>query len=151
VSILAVRRKIRNDDKAREIIEEAEAAGNDLLEARLYQRAMGEDEKVVMHNGRAVTRIDPETGGTITLTERVQSDKALLEMIKARMRDKYGDKSEVSVKGGTGVLMIPALEGANAFENLLNKIAEEAKAEDAEFQKPDMDASTGQSDAIPSE
>lgn len=142
VSILAVRRAMRRDDKFAEIIQEAENAGNDKLEARLYERAMGEDEKVVMYNGRAVQRIN-ENGETETLKERQQSDRALFEMVKGRLRDRYGDKSEVNIKSGTGVLAIPVMESKAAFEEMLKKISEEAEQENAEFEKPDLDAAAG--------
>jgi hypothetical protein len=143
ISILAVRRRMRDDGEVRALLEEAEAAGNDILEARLYQRAMGEDTEVVLFQGRPVRRIDAE-GNSVELKERKQSDRALLEMVKGRMREKYGDKSEVTHKGGTGVLMIPSIDGQQAFEDMLAKTRQEALKEDEDFDNDtDLDAAAG--------
>lgn len=147
ISILAVRRKMREDDGVRAILEEAEKAGDDLLEARLFARAMGEDTEVVLFNGKPVRRIN-EQGDSVELKISKQSDRALIEMVKARMRDKYGDKSEVTHKGGTGVLAIPIMESAEAFADMLAATKQEALREDAQFDADNLDASTGEPDAI---
>lgn len=135
ISLLALHRKMRNSDLFKEVIEEAINAGNSVIEAEALRRALGEHKKTVLHNGAPVRRINPVTGASEEMKEVVLSDRVLLKVLAAAMPEKYGDKAEVTHKGGTGVLVIPQQESGEAFENMLAKLRQEADEELAEFEK----------------
>lgn len=148
---LALRRRMRNDSLVNELIEEAINVGSDVIEAEAYKLAMGEETQIKTFNGKPVKWINPETGRSETRTERIRSDRTLLTILKAFKPEKYGDKQEVTHKGGTGVLLIPQSEGQQAFEDMLAQIKKEAEAEDAAFEQGGLDAAAGQSATISTE
>lgn len=148
VSLLALHRKMRNDDLFRELIEEAINAGSSILEAEALRRAMGEVKKTVLHNGKPVMRVNQLTGQSEEVKEVVLSDRILLKMLSALRPEKYGDKAEVTHKGGTGVLVIPEAESGAAFEKMLARVKQEAEAENEAFDEHGLDAATGQSNPL---
>lgn len=135
VSLLALHRKMRKNDLFKELMEEAINAGASKIEAEALRRAMGEVKKTVMYQGKPVKRINQETGLSEEVKEVVLSDRVLLKMLSSLMPEKYGDKAEVTHKGGTGVLVIPEAESASAFEQMLARIKGEAETEMTEFEK----------------
>lgn len=135
VSLLAVHRKMRNEDLFKELIEEAINAGASHIEAEALRRAMGEVKRTVMYKGEPVRRVNPETGKTEEVKEVILSDRVLLKMLAALQPDKYGERAEVTHNVGTGVLMIPQSDSGEAFQNMLTNLKEETEQEVGEFER----------------
>ena len=143
ISPMAVKRARRDDPALDADIFDAQEVGAEKIEARAYARAMGLDEEQLMHNGKPVVRIDPNSGDTTYITKRIHSDRVLMAMLKASMPTKYGDKAEIVHKGQVGVLAVPEAMSEQAFSNLLNKARAEAKAEAEKFDDEGIDAVYG--------
>lgn len=146
-NLVALRRKMARDEEIKELIEEAEQAGIDILEDHALRRALGEYEEVKMYGGKVVTYVGDD-GETKVATERQFSDRVLLAILKAKRPELYGDRSEVTHKGNSGVLVIPQVDSAEAFKDMLAQAAKDAEDEQAQFEERDLDAPTGQSDDL---
>lgn len=87
---------------------QARAASDELLEGTIHQRAVYGVEKPVYQSGKRVLDIDDEGNATpATITE--YSDTLLIFAAKARLREKYGDKLDVSHHG----MVAKAYHGVN--------------------------------------
>lgn len=145
-----VRMLMRRNPKINDAIEVAIQVGAEQIEAHAFRRAMGEYKSIQMHGGRPITQVNPETGETEYFYEIQQSDRILQMMLQAFLPEKYGNKAEIKHTAGTGVLMVPAVDGAKIFEEMLADASRAAQAEMEDFDRGEasLDAATWKPSSI---
>lgn len=108
VTSARVKRLYADDADFRAAFDEAMDIAVDRAERELWRRAVEGVEHPVIYKGQVSWARDPETGELlrdadglpVPVTTRAYSDQLLLSLLKARRREAYGDKTEITGSGG---------------------------------------------------
>jgi hypothetical protein len=127
----------RKDPLFEAAFQEANEEAADVIEAELFRRGVEGVDEPLVHMGIISMAEDPETGELSPVTVKKYSEGCLLALIKARKPAQFRDnhKVDMSVTGGTGVLVVPGAVDPEAW-------AAAAEIQQKRF-RPDDDAKKG--------
>lgn len=108
----------RKDPLFEAAYQEAMRDAADVIEAELVRRGVEGVDVPVVHMGVPTMLEDAATGEQRPFTIKSYSDGCLMALIKARKPDQFAERRKVEhdVKGGSGVLVVPAPISAEEWE-----------------------------------
>lgn len=111
------------DEDFAQRLNKAMRVGTSLVESELLAQALSEHERPVMYKGQPVMRIDPITGESVPLMEKVAFSKATMDWLKAFKPDVFGDKLQVGVSGTVTLeTKVPAAADLDDLQEELDRV-----------------------------